>query len=179
MEKEDARKLSPAEQHERRRQVVRAFKRGRTRAQIAEDVGLSYTAVGKIIALFESSGLDGLAPRTRGRRAGEDRALTPEQEALIHQTITHQRPRQVKLDFALWSRPAVQQLIERECGVALHVRSVGKYLARWGFKPQKTVKATARPSAAAAANTGVQRRRVAPRAEPPAASVVVDAPPIP
>ena len=63
--------------------------------------------------------------------------------------------------------------------VALHVRSVGKYLARWGFKPQKTVKGTARPSAAAAANTGVQRRRVAPRAEPLAVGVVVDAPPIP
>lgn len=26
----------------------------------------------------------------------------------------------------------VQQLIERECGLHLHVRSVGKYLMRWG-----------------------------------------------
>lgn len=181
MDKEDARKLSPAEQHERRRQVVRAYKRGRTRAEIAEDVGLSYTAVGKIIALFESSGMDGLAPRRRGRRTGEDRALTVEHEALIHQTILNKRPRQVKLEFALWSRAAVQQLIERECGVVLHVRSVGKYLARWGFKPQKTVKSTTKRSAAAAANTGVKRRRVSARTErvePLAAGVVVvDAPP--
>jgi hypothetical protein len=37
------------------------------------------------------------------------------------------------MDFALWSRAAVMQLIERECGVALSVRSAGRYLARWGF----------------------------------------------
>ena len=32
------------------------------------------------------------------------------------------------------------QLIEREYGVVLHVRSVGKYLARWGFTPQKPIR---------------------------------------
>lgn len=30
--------------------------------------------------------------------------------------------------------------IERECGIRLHVRSVGKNLARWGFTPQKPIK---------------------------------------
>ncbi|MBN8777287.1 helix-turn-helix domain-containing protein, partial [Thiomonas arsenitoxydans] len=64
MEKDDARKLSPAEQPERRRQVIRSHKRGRTRTQIAQEVGLSYTAVSKTIARFESQGLAGLAPRT-------------------------------------------------------------------------------------------------------------------
>jgi|GEM_PF-5245704 len=31
-------------------------------------------------------------------------------------------------------------LIEREYGVRLHVRSVGKYLAHWGFTPQKPIR---------------------------------------
>ena len=44
------------------------------------------------------------------------------------------------MDFALWSRPAVMQLIERECGIKLHVRSVGKYLTRRGFTPPKPIK---------------------------------------
>ena len=44
------------------------------------------------------------------------------------------------MEFALWSRPAVQQLIERECAIQLHVRSVGKYLTRWGFTPQKPIR---------------------------------------
>lgn len=140
MEKDDARKLSPAEQHERRRQVIRAHKRGRTRAQIAAEVGLSHTAVTKVIARYEREGAAGLAPRKRGRRSGEDRALTAEQEDAVRRIICDKRPEQLKMEFALWSRAAVMQLIERECGVKLHVRSVGKYLARWGFTPQKPIK---------------------------------------
>ena len=35
---------------------------------------------------------------------------------------------------------SVGRLIEHECGVALHVSSVGKYLALWGFALQKPIK---------------------------------------
>ncbi len=80
MAKDEARKLSPAEQHERRRQVIRSHKRGRTHTPIAGEVGLSYTAVSKTTARFDSQGLAGLAPGTRGRRRGQDRALSVEQE---------------------------------------------------------------------------------------------------
>jgi hypothetical protein len=52
MDKDDARRLGPAEQHERRRRVIRAHKRGRTRTQISEEIGLSYTAVSKVIARY-------------------------------------------------------------------------------------------------------------------------------
>ncbi len=44
------------------------------------------------------------------------------------------------MDFSLWSRAAVGQLIEQEFGIRLQVRSIGKYLARWGFTPQKPIK---------------------------------------
>jgi transposase len=140
MEKDDARKLSPLAQHERRKQVIRAHKRGRTRSQIAEEVGLSYTAVTKTISRYEQDGAACLAPRTRGRRSGQDRALTDVQEQAIQRTICDKRPEQLKMQFALWSRAAVMELIKREYGVELHVRSVGKYLKRWGFTPQKPIK---------------------------------------
>jgi len=44
------------------------------------------------------------------------------------------------MDFFLWSRAAVGQLIEQEYGIKLHARSVGKYLKRWGFTPQMPIK---------------------------------------
>jgi transposase len=44
------------------------------------------------------------------------------------------------LPFALWSRAAVRALIAGRCGVALAVRTVGKYLARWGFTAQKPIR---------------------------------------
>jgi transposase len=45
-----------------------------------------------------------------------------------------------EIDFSLWSRVAVGQLIEQEFGIKLQARSVGKYLARWGFTPQRPIK---------------------------------------
>jgi len=140
MNPEDARRLSPAEQHERRRQVIRAYKRKLTKRQIARDVGLSYPATCKIIDRYNAGGMAALVPRTRGRRTGDQRALTAEQEASVRQTLCDKRPEQLKMEFALWSRAAVMEWIERECGVRLHLRSVGKYLARWGFTPQKPIK---------------------------------------
>jgi hypothetical protein len=44
------------------------------------------------------------------------------------------------MEFALWNRAAVMQLIEREYGIKLSVRGVGNYLSRWGFTPQKPIK---------------------------------------
>lgn len=71
-----------------------------------------------------------MAPLTRGRCSGQDRALSEAQEQAIQRSLCDKRPEQLKMEFALWNRAAVMQLIEREYGVALHMRSVGKYLAR-------------------------------------------------
>lgn len=139
MDKEDARQLTPAEQHERRRQVIRAHKRGVNKRQIAREVGLSYGATRNIIARFEAGGMRALAPRKRGRRVGHQRVLTGEQEAHIQRLICEQRPEQLKMEFALWSRIAVGELIEQEFAIKLPVRTVGEYLKRWGFTPQKPI----------------------------------------
>ena len=40
------------------------------------------------------------------------------------------RPEQLKMDFYLWSRAAVSQLIEQEFGIKLQTRSIGKHLTR-------------------------------------------------
>lgn len=138
MEKEDARRLPPEAQHERRRQVIRAWKRGSNKAQIAEDLGLSYSGVDKIIRRYQAEGR--ITPQPRGRRQGVGRRLTQEQEARIRKLICDKRPEQMKLDFALWNRIAVSQLIEQEFGLTLPVRTVGEYLKRWGFTPQKPIR---------------------------------------
>jgi len=143
MDKQDARKLKPAAQYELRKQVIRAYRRGRNRVQISEEVGLSYPAVCQIVKRFresEEKSMSVLSPRKRGRRDGEDRLLTPDQEDTIQRLICERRPEQLKMEFALWSRGAVMQLIEREYGIKLSIRSVGDYLKRWGFTPQKPIK---------------------------------------
>jgi transposase len=140
MEREDARKIGSAAQLERRRQVVRAFNRGRNRHQIAEEVGLSYSAVCAIVKRYKKDGVKGLELGRRGRPTASSRKLTGEQEERICKLIQEKRPEQLKMDFALWTRAAVMLLIERECGVKMIVRTVGKLLKRWGFTPQKPIR---------------------------------------
>ncbi len=60
MDREDARRLSPDAQHERRRQVVRAYKRGVNRRQIAREFGLSYSSARMIVNRFKQDGLQGI-----------------------------------------------------------------------------------------------------------------------
>ena len=59
------------------------------------------------------------------------------------------RPEQLKMNFHLWSRAAVGQVIEQEFGIKLQLRSIPKYLTRWGSTPQKPIKRAYEQSPAA------------------------------
>ncbi len=48
-------------------------------------------------------------------------------------------PDQLKLPFGLWTRDAVQQLIEKQYAVKLSRWQVGRYLKAWGYTPQKPI----------------------------------------
>jgi transposase len=78
--------------------------------------------------------------KPRGRKPDEQRLLDAAQEAEVRGLIRRRTPDELGLPFALWSRAAVRALIVRRCGVALAVRTVGKYLARWGFTAQKPIR---------------------------------------
>ncbi len=62
------------------------------------------------------------------------------QEGLIQQLMVEKMPDQLKLSFALWTRGAVKELIRQRCGIEMPIRTVGEYLKRWGFTPQKPLK---------------------------------------
>jgi transposase len=136
----DMRKLPAAAQEERRRQAVGLRQRGLTYRAIAEQVGLSRTGTIDICRRFAAEGAQGLVSEPRGRKPDEQRLLDASQEAEVRGLIRRHTPDEVGLPFALWSRAAVAMLIARRCGVELAVRTVGKYLARWGFTAQKPVR---------------------------------------
>ena len=136
----DMRKLAPAAQEERRRQVIGLRQRGLTHRVIAEQVGLSRTGVIDICQRFAAEGATGLVSKPRGRKPDEQRLLDAAQEAEVQGLIRRPTPDELGLPFALWSRAAVRLLITRRCGVELAVRTVGKYLARWGFTAQKPIR---------------------------------------
>ena len=149
MDKEDARLQTLEQLHERRKQVVRLHKKGIKVMQIVAMTGLSYPTVRAAIDRFESGGWTNVRPTRRGRIKGDGRVLSAVQEEAIQRMIIDKRPEQLKMDFSLWSRAAVAQLIEQEFGIKLQVRSIGKYLTRWGFTPQKPIKRAYEQSPAA------------------------------
>jgi transposase len=140
MDKEDARKQSRETLFERRKQVIRLYKKRIGVMAIREMTGLSYKAVRSAVDLYEAGGSSALMPRQRGRALGTHRELNAEQEAHIQRLIIERRPEQLKMDFVLWTGAAVLELIERECAVVLSKNAVGVYLKRWGFTPQRPVK---------------------------------------
>ena len=53
------------------------------------------------------------------------------------------------LPYALWTRRAVQTLVLREASLEMPIRTVGEYLRRWGFTPQRPFRQALEQSPAA------------------------------
>ncbi|MEQ6352012.1 winged helix-turn-helix domain-containing protein, partial [Ralstonia pseudosolanacearum] len=140
MEPTDMRTLPREARHERRVQVIRLRKAGHTYDEIAEQTGLSSTGVFNICKRHQELGAKGLRDAQGGRKTGQGRSLDVTQELLVRQLIADKTPDQLKMPYALWTRAAVGQLIEQCFGIRLAVRTVGLYLSRWGFTPQKPMR---------------------------------------
>ena len=140
METTDTRKLKPEVQEQLRRQVVRLRNAGKTYKEIGEVVGIHYTNACKIFKAYEKGGQNAIKAKKRGRKTGSCRTLDPEQEKQLKKVITDKTPDQLKFPFALWTRRAVQQLITQLFSINMPIRTVGEYLKRWGFTPQKPLR---------------------------------------
>lgn len=140
MKKFDARKLSTDAQQEIRYQVIRLKKQGHRRSEISEIVGVHPGTISAWCSLYKKGGKKALKIKKRGRPTGSNRTLTPDQEKEIQKAIYDNCPDQMKLPFALWTRVAVQQLIKQLWAIKMPIRSVGEYLKRWGFTPQRPLR---------------------------------------
>jgi transposase len=95
---------------------------------------------GKVLAWwhrYQAEGGSGLVSKKPGRAFLSGRILSMQQEWAVRTVVTHQTPAARGLPFALWSRRAVRDLIQAEYGIEMPIRTVGEYLKRWGFKPQR------------------------------------------
>jgi transposase len=140
MEKIDARKLSTDTQQQIRYQVIRLRKQGRKHKEISAITGVSRSICSTWWTLYQKEGKKGLEIKKRGRPKGTCRTLTTEQEKEVQKAIRDKCPDQMKLPFALWTRAAVRQLIKQLWAIEMPIRTVGEYLNRWNFTPQKPLK---------------------------------------
>jgi transposase len=132
----DARKLPREVLEEKRRMAHQLRKRGMTRAEIGEIVEVHADTVGRWLKLDKNN----LRVNRGGRKVGDARQLTADEEKSLKKKIIDQTPDQFKLSYALWTRKSVQELIAQETRKTLPIRTVGEYLKRWGMTPQKPQK---------------------------------------
>jgi len=134
----DARSLPSIAQEDIRLKAVKAVLDGNKQVYVAKTFGVTRQAVGKWVKAYKKDGTKAIKAKRKGRPKGG--SLLPWQAAQIVRTITDRTPEQLKLPFYLWTREAVAQLIEKRFGIHLSIWTVGRYLKRWGFTPQKPVR---------------------------------------
>src|SRR3954454_6201853 len=133
----DFRKLTLATQAELRRIAVAMVRAGKTRIEAAATVGVNRRFVGRWVKAAAQRGEAALAGGRRGRRPGEQKALSAAQEEGLRYLIARVCPDPCCLSLALCTCQAVRALIARESGVWLSLAVVGDYLPGWGFTAQR------------------------------------------
>ena len=143
MEKElrtNAVKMSPEEQYQIRKSIIRLFKQGKKNGEIAETLDVSERHVRSVKKQYAEGGINALKPQKRGRSTGEKRILTPEQEKEIQKIIVEKDPMQLKFKDCMWTRKNIAELILQKYKIEIKLSTLGYYLQRWGFSVQRPIK---------------------------------------
>ena len=134
--KRDGRTFDHKTLEEIRLMAVERVREGARAAEVIEAYGFNRTTIYKWLKAALRPGMGTKALRST-KATGRPRTLTPAQEKQVFRWINGRDPRQYGLDFGLWTRAVVAELIEKKFGIRLGVTAVGALLAKLGLTPQK------------------------------------------
>jgi transposase len=123
-----------------RLRAVHARELGYAVIDIAAILGVREETVSRWCSRYDRGGREALPGDRTGRPLGSGRLLDEEQEQGIREAIEARTPQELGVTSALWTRQAVRELIHQQVGIRLPIRTVGEYLRRWGYTPQKPVR---------------------------------------
>jgi transposase len=116
--------------------AIERVREGEAPSAVIGSYGFNRTTIYKWINAAKQPGVGTKALHAR-KAPGRPRTLTPKQEQQVLRWINGRDPRQYGLDFGLWTRAGVAELIAERFGVTLQVTAVGALLAKLGLIPQK------------------------------------------
>lgn len=134
MRDNDGRKLDHKTLEELRLRSVKQIEAGADPAAVAETLGLARSTVYSWWAQYRAGGAEALRAKPV---PGRPTKLTAAQMARVAELVAGKDPRQLRFEFALWTRDMVRELISREFGAQLSVGGVGRLLRRLGLTPQR------------------------------------------
>src|ERR1700722_9016273 len=133
----DARALPDEVLEALRLRALRGCELGLTQVDVAAMLGVWPETVNRWWTAYTSKGLDGLPHERTGRPLGSGRSLNDVQAQRLQQLIDSNSPADLGIACPLWSRRAVRDLIQQQFDLRLPVRTVGKYLKRWGYTAKR------------------------------------------
>jgi transposase len=116
--------------------AVERVREGERPSSVIASFGFNRTTIYRWLNAASKPGVGLSALRSRPA-TGRPRRLIPRQEQQVFRWVNGRDPRQHGLDFGLWTRRLVAELIERRFGIQLGVTAVGELLAKLGLTPQK------------------------------------------
>ena len=136
----DYRTVDPQAVYELKKVALRLRRKGKEVKEICEITGLADKTVRMAFEAYDAGGINAIKPQKRGRKAGEKRTLSAEQEEEIITLLVDHDPAQLKLKGCMWTRGSAKELIKQKYGITMPNRTVGEYLRRWGFTVQRPAK---------------------------------------
>ena len=140
MEKMDFRTLTSQERYLFRKRAISMINSGTKQKEVALYFGVREATISEWKKAYKLRGNKGLKDKIRGVKSEDKKLLNSKQEKAIQKMIIDTMPDQLKLPYALWTRKAVKELVEREFGIELAINTMGDYLRSWGYSPQKPKK---------------------------------------
>lgn len=140
MGKEDFRTIAETSRFTIRKRAIELINSGKKKNEVAKIFGVKNGTISEWVKNYKEFGLKGLKSKPKGVKSEDKKLLSLAQEKAIQLMILDKMPDQLKLDYALWTRKAVKELVEREFEVFLAINTMGDYLRKWGFTPQKPKK---------------------------------------
>jgi transposase len=114
--------------------AVQHIQDGANPEELAESLGLVRSTVFGWVAKFRAGGMEALRAKPIPGRPSK---LSDAQMRTLFTLISGANPLQFELEFALWTRQLVRQVIVQKFDVELSVVSVGRLLRKLGMSPQR------------------------------------------
>lgn len=121
---------------------------GSTLKAISLDTGLSSPTIIAAYKAWQAGGWSAVPVRDRGRKQGEGRTLSAEQEKRVYLLLVSTLPERHQLPFPLWHLEAMQALVKQLHAIDLPERTAAHYLQRWQLNAERPAKRVAKASSA-------------------------------
>jgi transposase len=133
----DSRGVSDEVTQALRLRALHGIELGFSQIDVAQLLGVACETISRWWTAYTTGGLESLPHDRTGRPVGSGCTLSNEQATHLQQLIDTKSPADLEIAAPLWNRRAVRDLILKEYGIRMPIRTVGEYLRRWGYTAKK------------------------------------------